>query len=151
MPIPSLNQNGELPPGDHVATMSEVEIAFGASSDRRKHLTDGLKRAVEMFKAAGVKFVLIDGSYTTDKIDPEDIDGCWSAGGNLDLSKINKAFWDFADSAQFQTQRAVVKTQYGLDFFIAELMESGSGKPFSEFFKTNRDGDPKGIIKIELN
>ena len=28
MPIPSLNQNGELPQGDHVATMAEVETAF---------------------------------------------------------------------------------------------------------------------------
>ena len=36
------------------------------------------------------------------------------------------------------------------DAFIAEIIEGGSGKPFPEFFQTNRDGDPKGIIQINL-
>lgn len=151
MPIPSLNTNGELPPGEHLATFEEVAQTFGHSTDRRKNLTAGLKQAITMFQDAGVQFVLIDGSYTTDKPDPEDVDGCWSISGNLDLSKIDPAFWDFSTTAQFQSQRVTVKTRYGLDFFMAEILETGSGKPFSEFFKTNRDGDPKGILRIHLN
>ena len=151
MSIPSLNQNGELPEGDHVATLIDVEIAFGLSTDRRKHLTDGFKRAVDMFKAAGVEFVLVDGSYTTDKADPEDIDGCWSASGDIDIAKIDPVFWKFSNSIEFQAQRVKAKAQYVLDFFIAENIEAGSGKPFSDFFKTNREGDPKRIIKIVLN
>jgi len=151
MPIPGLNQNGELPPGVHVATFSEIKTAFGLSTGRRKRLTEGLLKAVEMFKSAGVQFILIDGSYTTDKADPEDIDGCWSASGNIKINKINPVFWNFSNSTEFQAQRAKAKDQYGLDFFIAETLEGNSGKSFSEFFKTNRNGDRKGIIKISLN
>lgn len=40
--------------------------------------------------------------------------------------------------------------KYGLDFFIADIVEAGSGLPFPKFFQTNRNGDSKGIIVIKL-
>lgn len=150
MPIPKLTA-GELPSGEYVATLAEIELAFGVQNDRRKLLMAGLTKAVGMFQAAGVGFVLVDGSFTTDKEEPADIDGCWSAAGDIDNDKIDPNFWDFNDGVEFQEKRKLVKEHYGLDFFIAEMIESGSGKPFSDFFKTNRDGYPKGILKILLN
>lgn len=150
MPIPNLTA-GELPSGVHIATLSEIEHAFGIQNDRRKLLMAGLTKAVTMFQEAGVGFVLVDGSFVTDKDEPGDIDGCWSAEGNIDIDEIDSNFWDFKDGKEFQEKRKLVKEQYGLDFFIAEMIESGSGKPFSEFFQTNRDGYPKGILKIVLN
>lgn len=151
MPIPTL-QAGELPSGEYVATLEEVEMTFGIQNDRRKNLMSGLKVAVNQFQAARVSFILIDGSFTTDKEDPADIDGCWSASGdNIDETKIDPDFWNFKTPQEFQQCRQNIKNKYGLDFFVAEFIESGSGKPFSEFFKTNRDGYPKGILKIILN
>lgn len=151
MPIPDLNQNGELPPGEHSATIDEVATAFGTASERRGLLTAGLVRVATMFKDAGVQFLLIDGSYVTEKENPEDIDGCWSASGNIVVEKIDPIFWNFSTPAEFQKNRMKAKSKYGVDFFIAEMIEGGSGKPFSDFFRTNRDGDDKGIIKIFLN
>lgn len=150
MSIPSLNA-GELPTGIHLATLEEIEFAFGRQNDHRKALLSGLKKAARMFKEAGVKFILVDGSFVTDKKEPADIDGCWSAAGEVDFTKIDSDFWNFNDIAEFQMKRQNVKEKYRLDFFIAELIEEDSGKPFSEFFQTNRDGYPKGILKIELN
>ncbi len=43
-----------------------------------------------------------------------------------------------------------MKKKYGLDFFIASIIEAGSGLPFPKFFQVNRDGDLKGIIVVRL-
>lgn len=149
MPIPDLNSFGELPPGIHVASVAEVENIFGKSSDRRKILIKGLKQAIKIFKNASVPRIFVDGSFTSSKIDPNDIDGCWSAEG-ANLEKLDPRFWDFEDTKDFQKKREEIKCKYGLDFFIAELIEGGSGRPFPEFFQTNRNGDFKGIVQINL-
>lgn len=149
MSIPTLTATGELPPGIHMATIGEVESAFGQSSDRRRLLLKGLKEAMAIFKVANVSKILVDGSSTTDKEEPNDIDGCWSAEG-VDVQLLDRRFWDFETPQEFEKNRNEIKNEFGIDFFIAEIIEGGSGKPFPEFFQTNRDGDPKGIIQINL-
>lgn len=149
MPIPSLTAGGELPPGVHSATLQEVEDAFGSRNDRRQLLMKGLKEAVALLKAGDVSKVFIDGSFVSDKEEPNDIDGCWSSIG-ADASKLDPLFWDFADEEDFQNKRESLRQKFGIDFFIAEIIEGGSGKPFPEFFQTNRDGDAKGIIEVNI-
>lgn len=150
MSIPTLMASGELPPGIHMATIAEVESAFGQSNDRRRLLLKGLKEAIAVFKLANVSKIFVDGSFTSDKEEPNDIDGCWSVEG-VDEQLLDQRFWDFETPAEFEKNRKEIKNEYGIDFFIAEIIEGGSGKPFPEFFQTNRDGDPKGIIQINLN
>lgn len=149
MSIPTLTATGELPPGIHMATIGEVESAFGQSSDRRRLLLKGLKEAMAIFKVANVSKIFVDGSFTTDKEEPNDIDGCWSAEG-VNEQLLDRRFWDFETPQEFEKNRNEIKNEFGIDFFIAEIIEGGSGKPFPEFFQTNRDGDPKGIIQINL-
>ena len=91
MPIPSLTAGGELPPGVHSATLQEVEDAFGSRNDRRQLLMKGLKEAVALLKAGDVSKVFIDGSFVSDKEEPNDIDGCWSSIG-ADASKLDPLF-----------------------------------------------------------
>lgn len=151
MPIPNL-QAGELPGGEHLATIEEVEDMFGIQNDRRKLLMAGLKTASQQFKDAGVKHIYVDGSFTTEKEEPADIDGCWSTIGDIDETKLDPDFWDFKnDIEEVKRCRERIKTKYHLDFFMAEWTEGSTNKPFPEFFQTNRDGYPKGILKIELN
>ncbi len=149
MSIPTLTANGELPPGIHMATIAEVESAFGQSNDRRRRLIKGLKEVMAIFKVASVSKIFVDGSFTTDKEEPNDIDGCWSAEG-VDEQLLDPRFWDFETPQEFEKNRNEIMNEFGIDFFIAEIIEGGSGKPFPEFFQTNRDGDPKGIIQINL-
>lgn len=149
MPIPVLTSSGELPPGIYIATLSEVENKFGKSNKRRQLLMKGLKKVLKIFKVADVSKVFIDGSFITDKEEPDDIDGCWSSIG-VDETKLDPRFWDFEDVEDFEMKRHEIKMEFGIDFFIAEIVEGGSGKPFPEFFQTNRDGEPKGIIQINL-
>lgn len=87
MTIPTLNNNGELPFGEHQATLGEIEEKYGLHSARRKQLMKGLYDAAFNFETAGVKTLWINGSFITDKSEPNDIDGCWAyhAGVNLDV------------------------------------------------------------------
>lgn len=149
MPIPKLDQSGELPEGVHEASLNEIKIAF-ATNKKRRELYEGLQKAVSQFKDAGVVYILVDGSYTTNKESPNDIDGCWSAEGNVDPEKIDPDFWDFESPQQAKVARANIMKKYGLDFFIAEWIEGDSGVPFSEFFQTDRSQKKKGIIKLML-
>lgn len=43
-----------------------------------------------------------------------------------------------------------MKAKYGLDFFISNLVEAGSSLPFPAFFQVDRDGEPKGIVVVNL-
>lgn len=150
MPIPKLTSDGELIPGVHEATLKELEDEFGLSSPRRIILMDGLKAAVANFKSARVSSIYIDGSFTTNKLEPNDIDGCWSALGNVDLSKLDTVFWDAQTTNERRSNLQKMKATYGLDFYIAEGTETGSGLKFPDFFQQNKNGKKKGIIKINI-
>ena len=141
--LDSTNANGELPEGQHLATLDEVEKFFGSSSERRRKLMRGLWEAAANSKEAGVKRIWINGSFVTDKENPGDIDGCWEYGENVDISTIDPVFLqDDGISA--------VKEKYGLDFYLADDIELSSGIPFTKFFQINRDGINKGIIFVNL-
>ena len=141
MGIPKLQDNRELPAGEHLASINEVEIVYGTSTDRRKELMKGLREAISNLETAGVRTVWINGSFVTSKKDPNDIDGCWEYNSSIDINILDPVFLG---------NRAEMKKKYGLDFFIANYIEAESGLPFPKFFQKNRDGDPKGIIIVKL-
>jgi len=139
--IPAIQPNGELPPGEHQVSLDEVDSLFGHSTARRKLLMRGLRKAVSNFELSGVRALWVDGSFITDKEEPNDIDGCWEYSQNVDLEKLDPVFLG---------TREEMKNKYGLDFFIANFVEAESGLPFPKFFQVNRNGDPKGIIIVRL-
>jgi hypothetical protein len=108
-------------------------------------LLAGLRAALDNLRAAGVRWVYLDGSFVTDKESPNDIDGCWEAEPTVEITVLDPVFLDFSRG------RAAMKSRYGVDFFVAGQMEAGSGRPFREFFQTGRDGRPKGIIRLDLS
>ena len=139
MSIPSLSSSGELPPGVHTATLEEVERIYGLSSGRRKKLMSQLRQAAHNLEKAGVKRIWLNGSFVTDKSDPNDIDGCWEYIKAVDINILDPIFLETP---------AKIKDKYGLDFYIANYIEGGSGLPFPKFFQKNRDGNAKGIILV---
>lgn len=141
MSIPKLNDNGELPAGEHLTSLDEIERVYGSHTDQRKNLMGGLYAAVSNFEAAGVTTIWIDGSFVTDKDIPNDIDGCWEYNTSVSIDTLDPVFLD---------GRIKMKEKYGLDFFIANCIEADSGLPFPKFFQVNRDGESKGILVVKL-
>jgi hypothetical protein len=87
--------------------------------------------------------VYIDGSFVTRKDIPGDFDGCWEAAG-VDPDKLDPALLEFANL------RAAQKAKFLGELFPAEADADPYGNSFLDFFQMDRDGNPKGIVAMEL-
>jgi len=139
--IPAFDSRGSLPPGVYETTLAEIEERFGFN-DHRKCLNEGLKEAIITLQSAGVRRVWIDGSFVTNKPDPDDVDGGWDPVG-ADLDVLDPVLLEFARS------RGAMKEKYGVDFF-PNVVEGESGKLFYRFFQYDRDLHQRGILLLNL-
>lgn len=106
----SLNNNGYLPPGWHVYDLTKLQEDFVEQfneSTTRNTIFLGFTECIQLLKDKGLQRfeVWIDGSFTTNKIDPSDIDFCVY----LKLSDLN------ALSLEHQQQLNLLATPYGIN------------------------------------
>lgn len=142
--IPKFDANGNLPSGVYHVTLKDIggRLVWNA---RRKRLFSGLKRAIANLAAAGVKKVWIDGSFVTPKDKPNGIDGCWEYDQSVNVNKLDAVFLDRAPP------REAMRRKYGVDFLIsARPLVDAPGKTVEEFFQVDKDGNPKGILIVEV-
>ena len=133
---------GNLPPGEHLTEWTAIVDRFDATPWRRQ-LLDGLLLALRDLRAAGCRRVYIDGSFVTAKEHPADFDACW------DLDSVD---FDLIDEVPltFDAGRRAQKAKYGGELFPADAAADPLGTLFRDFFQRDRDGNPKGIIVIDL-
>lgn len=144
--IPTLDQDGNLPPGRHSTTWDDFVKRFGTTPHRRRLLA-GMKQMLHSLKQAGCSRVFIDGSFVTAKVDPQDYDGCWDGMG-VDLANLRRTDPVLLD---FSNKRLLQKLKYGGEMFPADMLELGSGVVFLEFFERDKyTGNPKGLVEIDL-
>jgi hypothetical protein len=72
--IPPLNIDGYLPAGIHQATLEEIAARFGAESEIRRVQMESLHWVVDLARRAGVTRIIVNGSFVTDKLEPNDVD-----------------------------------------------------------------------------
>ena len=131
-----------LPPGEHPATIDEIENRF-AHTPHRRQLFAGLKLLLGNLKAAGARRAWLNGSFVTDKTVPDDYDLCWDPNGvNPDL--LDPILLDLS------APRFAQHVKYGGDIF-PNVTEQHSVSLFLDFFQVDKTtGGPKGIIVIDL-
>jgi hypothetical protein len=140
--IPHLDPStGYLPPGVYSAGWSDVAPCFAGNSHRR-HLVTGLEQALRSFAGAGCRKVLLDGSFVSVKVLPQDYDAAWEPAG-VDPTLLDPVLLDFS------RKRAAMKLKYGGEFFPATSL-AAVGVLYREFFQKDKNGIPKGIIEIDL-
>lgn len=132
---------GRLPEGEHSATRDEVVERCGWTPRRRRQL-DGLAEPIDILTAAGRRRLWLNGSFVTAKDEPVDFDACWDTNG-VDLDALDPVLLDLSN------HRAAQKARFGGELF-PNVVESGSGLAFAEFFKNERDTSRKGIVVIDL-
>jgi len=76
--IPEFDERGNLPPGIHHATWTEIVTRY-TTSVRRRELLDGLLDALRSLKATGCATAYLDGSLVTNRDHPGDFDACWQS------------------------------------------------------------------------
>lgn len=72
--IPPFNDNGHLPPGIHPASLAEIDARFGTGSEVRRVQMESVRWMVELAVRAGVQRIVLNGSFVTDIIEPNDVD-----------------------------------------------------------------------------
>lgn len=136
--IPPFDVNGNLPSGIHLATLDEVKKRY-AYSPLRKHLFDGLVKLARSLRSSGCKTLFVDGSYITNKVDPGDYDAVWEPDGvDNTIDPLLRSGWNLK----------AIRQKYGGDVFCR--MPDILDKDHVEFFQSDRFGNAKGIIKMDL-
>jgi hypothetical protein len=130
--IPSLNDDGYLPPGIHRATLEEIAARFGQESEVRRAQMESLHWLVELAWRAGVKRIVVNGSFVTDKFEPNDVDCVLLIGP------------EFPRDATAEAELLV-----GLPFVNMELVDSDAFLQLTErTFATDRNLVPKGMVEV---
>jgi hypothetical protein len=123
--IPPFDEHGYLPPGIHSATLDEVEARFGRESEVRRVQMESLRWLVDLARRAGAERLVINGSFVTNVLEPNDVDCVVlirtgfprdrSAEAELvaglpflDLSLVNQADFDLLVGEFFATDRQSV-------------------------------------------
>ncbi len=138
--------SGNLPPGIHEATWSDILLRYG-STPHRLRLLAGLQAALASLRQAGCMRAYLDGSFVTDKNEPNDFDACWEMVG-VDFDLLDQEIPVLLD---WSRKREAQKATFGGELFIAESAADPWGTPYLEFFQRDRDsGQPKGIVALNL-
>jgi Family of unknown function (DUF6932) len=141
--IPPFSDSGNLPEGIHDATWDEIVDQFGTSEHRRE-LLEGLRRALESLREAGCRRAYLDGSFVTAKDEPGDFDACWETAG------VNSALLDPV-LLEFVNARASQKERFRGELFPAEAIADPDGTRFLDYFQRDKlTGEPKGIVALDL-
>jgi hypothetical protein len=132
--IPEFNEYGCLPEGIHEATLDEVALRFGTHSELRRVQMESLRWLVELARTAGVQRIVLNGSFTTDTVEPNDVD-C--------LLLISPDFP--GDSA------AEDEIRRGLPFLDIHLVELQDFVFYiGTLYATDRFFVPKGMVEVVL-
>src|SRR5437016_2083437 len=113
--IPHCNDDGYLPPGIHPATLEEIAARFGQESELRQVQMESLRWLVDLARRAGVERVVVNGSFVTDKLEPNDVDCVLLIGP------------DFPRDASAETELLI-----GLPFVNMELAQQKAFQRFTE-------------------
>ena len=137
MALPPLQADGTLPPGRHqISGLDEIFASFPAVTTQRQILDAALTQLVAVISQLrlGTQLV-IDGSYLSGKLAPNDIDGVLLSTG------LNEA-------ATLQ-QLAVA----GVDLMLLDLFVVTSILRFDrwvQFFSQDRAGNTRGVILLTI-
>ncbi|HBI44169.1 MAG TPA: hypothetical protein DDY78_15145 [Planctomycetales bacterium] len=130
--IPHYNDDGYLPPGIHPATLEEIAARFGQESELRQAEMESLRWLVDLAWRAGAQRIVVNGSFVTDKLEPNDVDCVLLIGP------------DFPHEAAAEAELLA-----GLPFLNLELVDGEGFQQFTErTFATDRNLAPKGIIEV---
>jgi len=132
--LPEFDERGYLPPGLHRATLDEVEQRFGRQSEIRRVQVDSLRWLVDLAKQAGVRRLVVNGSFVTDISEPNDVDCVLQVGRGFPANRQVEP--DLEEGLPFLDIHLV--DQEDFDLFVQAV------------FATDRHQVPKGMVEVML-
>lgn len=143
MALPPFDENGDLPPGVHRATLSEVTDRFDLGELQRRAVAGRLTRIYELVASTGqlARFVVF-GSFVTAKAEPNDVDIVLLMEDAFDLSSVS-------GETAIVFRHAEADAHFGASVFWARRSGAiGGEEAMIEYWQVRRDGGRRGIIEI---
>ncbi|MCA9209221.1 MAG: hypothetical protein KDA55_12730, partial [Planctomycetales bacterium] len=107
---------------------------FGHQSDLRRIQVQSLTWMIDAARRAGVQRIVVNGSFVTDVIEPNDVDCLLLLGPAYPVDAV-----------------AEREIEQGFPFLELQLVDDRGYSFFvKRFFATDRDGVPKGMVEILL-
>ncbi len=132
--IPPFDERGYLPPGIHRATLVEVKERFGRETELRRVQSESLDWLVDLARRAGAMRLVINGSFTTETPEPNDVDCALLIPS------------DYASDPDLERE-----FEDGLPFLQVERLEEDDFMFLIErIFATDRQDVPKGVVEVIL-
>jgi hypothetical protein len=130
--IPPFDDDGYLPPGVHPATLDEIEGRFGRESELRQVQMESIRWLVDLARRAGVQRIILNGSFATAVLEPNDVDCALLIGRGFP-----------------QDASAEEELIEGLPFLDIHLVrQDGWDELVGTIFATDRRFNPKGMIEV---
>lgn len=130
--IPPFDESGRLPPGVHPATLEEIDARFGSASELRRAQMDSIRWMVDLARRAGVERIILNGSFVTDIMEPNDVDCVLLIGRGFPTEPAAEA-----------------ELNAGLPFLELRMARQADFDEYvNEIFGTDRMGLPKGMVEI---
>jgi len=130
--IPPFDESGCLPPGIHPATLGEIEGRFGQLLELRRVQMQSVRWMVDLALRAGVQRIVLNGSFVTDTMEPNDVDCVLLIGRGFPAD-------------------AGAEAEFNADLPFIEMKLVGQAD-FDEYvnvtFGSDRMGIPKGMIEV---
>jgi hypothetical protein len=137
-----------LEPGLHDFNLSEIGNHFlldFPSSKTRKSLIQGFNKYISHLSSIGVPIeIWIDGSFTTNKIDPNDIDLVIFSPA----SDLNSLTPEKQQLFQALIDRATIKQNFGCDVLFCPSEDQNMRSYWRGWYGFNRYEQPKGIARV---
>ena len=130
--IPAFDADGFLPAGIHPATLSEIRQRFGGSSEIRRAQVESIGWLIDLAARAGVLRIVLNGSFVTNIIEPNDVDCVLLIGAGVQ-----------------NDQAAEDELIQGLPFLDISLVGQQDFDYFvNRFFAIDRKLRTKGMIEV---
>ena len=143
MALPAFNQEGDMPPGVHRATLAEVLERFGQGSVQRCAVADRLNRVYQLVASTGqLARLVVFGSFVTAKDDPNDVDIILLMEDTFDLASVT-------GEAALPFQHMEADAHFGASVFWTRRSGAiGGEQAMIEYWQVRREGGRRGIVEI---
>ena len=130
--IPPFDETGCLPLGVHRPTIEEIDERFARQSEIRRVQMDSIRWMLDLARRAGVQRVVLNGSFVTDTIEPNDVDCVLLAADD-----------PAPDEA---AERELTEPLPFLEVLL--VRQENFDKLVDFYFAADRYGVPKGMVEV---
>ena len=124
--------------------MSQAECSrLFAWNARRRFLYGGLARAITNLQQAGCRTIIIDGSFVTARELPNNWDAAFDPVGVI-YERLDPILVQHKDGGR------AMRAKYLGNLFPWTETLAHDGPLFLDYFQTDHDGQPKGVIELRL-